>query len=292
MKKLALTALAMLSCGIVSALPVGNPTEASLYKNGFWCGRSATDPCDPCFSWCDAFSLRVGFYGDYVFNRNMEINGNNNDRDINQFSLNTNAGYLALNICDWMDVFSSLGATTISAFGDAVGFSAAGTNSVRGALNLEWFPAFSWSIGARATLWECDCWGIGLEGQYFRTKTNLNYVLDNLVGDFKYFNANNSATYSEWQVGLGASYTFTLARPDTAFVPYMGIKWAGSKLTHDLSKFTTEGPKTVTITDLQSKKLWGYCVGVTATQNETFGVTVEGRFADERAVYVNGQMRF
>jgi major outer membrane protein len=290
MKKLALTALAMLSCGIVSALPVGNPTEASLYKNGFWCGRSATDPCDPCFSWCDAFSLRVGFYGDYVFNRNMEVNARNKP-DINEFSLYTNAGYLALNICDWMDVFSSLGATTISAFGDASAFS-----KVKGPLEFQWFPAFSWSIGARATIWECDCWGIGLEGQYFRTKTNLNYVVDYIAGDFDYFNANNSATYSEWQVGLGASYTFTLARPDTAFVPYMGIKWAGSKLTHDFSTFESysivEPDTDVTITDLQSKKLWGYCVGVTATQNETFGVTVEGRFGDERAVYVNGQMRF
>ncbi len=287
MKKIALTALTVLSCGVASALPVGNPTDASMFTNGLWWGESCCEPCDPCFNWCDAFSVRVGFYGDYVFNRHMEIkSGGTELSDIDDTEIFTNAGLLVLNVCDWVDIFATLGATDISIFTDGGSFSANTTM-----IQLDFTTAFSWSIGGRATVWECDSFSVGVEGQYFSTSPDLNSLIQYSSGDIVYFNDNNSAKYSEWQVGLAASYRWESGCPGLAFIPYMGLKWAGSSLNMDDFAVTLTSIA-YTLRDLESKKLWGYAVGCTALLKDMIAVTVEGRFADEKAVHVNGQIRF
>lgn len=286
MKKLMIMALTVLSCGAAYALPIGNPSEASLYTRGIWWNDDCCDPCDPCFSWCDAFSVRLGFYGDYVFNRHMEIRSGGNDlSDIDDTELFTNAGIVVLNLCDWIEAFATFGATNISIFTDGGSFSA---NTTMIGLNFE--PKWSWSVGGRATIWECDCFGVGIEGQYFRTSPNLDNMIRYDNGDVIYFNNNNGTTYSEWQVGLGASYRWQTGCPGLAFIPYIGVKWAGSTLDFDSFTFTNDSV-TWTFRDLASKKLWGYGVGVTATLCDVVGVSVEGRFADEKAVYTTMQIR-
>ena len=47
-----------------------------------------------------------------------------------------------------------------------------------------------------------------------------------------------------------------------------------------------------TLNDLRSKKGWGYSVGMSLTLCDMIGVTVEGRWASEKAVSVNSQFRF
>ncbi len=82
MKKIIFTILTILSCGGAYALPVGNPSDASLLYDGLiWEGHCA-DMCDPCVTWCDAFSVRIGFYGDYVFNRHMQVDTIEDQSDI------------------------------------------------------------------------------------------------------------------------------------------------------------------------------------------------------------------
>ncbi len=76
MKKWIFCSLCLLSSGAVYALPVGNPAEASLLTNGIFFSPGVNcNPCDPCFSWFDIWSLKLGFYGDYVFNRHLKIRG-------------------------------------------------------------------------------------------------------------------------------------------------------------------------------------------------------------------------
>ena len=165
MKKLILIALTLISCGTVYTLPIGNPSEASLYPNGLWWGSACCKPYDPCFSWCEALSLRLGFYGDYVFNRHMQIySGGHSQSDIDRTEIYTNAGLLVLNICNWIDIFSTLGASDFKLFTDGGAFS---NNST--VIQLDWDTTWSWSVGGRATIWECDCFSVGVEGQYFRS---------------------------------------------------------------------------------------------------------------------------
>lgn len=291
MKKLVVTILTLLSCGTAYALPVGNPSEASLFRNGLWWESCCCDPCDPCFSWCDAWSLRIGFYGDYVFNRHMEIDSGDheNGADIDTMTITTNAGYIALNICDRLDVFGTLGATTLGICTDATSWGSLA--SLNSELGFETY--FSWSVGARATLWQWGCFGIGVEGQYFETRPDLDYFIEYNGGTFTYFNNNNGVRYYEWQVGLGASYKIATSCPSVALVPYAAVKWAGSKLSLDNFSFVdpTSGTSLV-LENLEAKKLWGYAIGVSFTLCDLIGLTVEGRWADEKALYVNGQFRF
>lgn len=290
MKKLILTVLTVLTCGAAYALPVGNPSEASLFTNGFFWDESCVDPCDPCFGWLDSFSMRVGFYGDYVFNRNLEVHRNDTDEgDIDRTSLYTNAGYIALNFCDWIDVFTSLGATSISMRTPAGVFTA--SNNIMMDLNFD--TSFSWSIGGRATIWDCDNFSIGVEGQYFQTNTTLDNIMLYSTGNTSYFNDNNRVGYQEWQVALGASYRFENCA-NFAFIPYAAVSWSGGNFyLNDISFNTSSAPSvSYTLRNTQPEALWGYAIGMTATLCDMVGVTVEGRFASEKAVYVNGQMRF
>lgn len=140
------------------ALPVGNPAEPSLLIDGtVWEGMSG-DPCDPCATWCDAISLRVGFYGDYVFDRVLKTDvpkmfsmgkaptGNspaasNTLEERNNPAYNkhmqdaewfTNAGYIALNIWDRFDIFCTLGATSGYIKGNTESFNMIGLIGVDG----------------------------------------------------------------------------------------------------------------------------------------------------------------
>lgn len=141
MKKLLKSALLFAgfsSAASLHALPVGNPAEPSLLIDGtMWEGTSG-DPCDPCATWCDAISIRAGFYGDYVFDRILKTDTTKTVEDmaaaptapssvgtltqavsrenaaygkhIHDAEWATNAAYLALNIWDRFDVFCTLGA--------------------------------------------------------------------------------------------------------------------------------------------------------------------------------------
>lgn len=145
MKKLLKSALlfAVGSTASLQALPVGNPAEPSLLIDGtMWEGTSG-DPCDPCATWCDAISIRAGFYGDYVFDRVLKTDTTKTVEDmaaaptatdqanapatvntaasrnnvaygkhIHDAEWATNAAYLALNIWDRFDVFCTLGASS------------------------------------------------------------------------------------------------------------------------------------------------------------------------------------
>ncbi len=287
MKRLVTTLLTLLTCGAVYALPVGNPSEASLFMNGAFCEGSSVDFCDPCFSWCDAWSLRVGFYGDYVFNRNMQVRLSDDDSgaDVDTTTIDTNAGYIALNFFDRVDIFTTLGATN---FGIQTGGQYFIGANHRVEMTFE--TAFSWSVGARATLWQCGCFALGVEGQYFQSNPDVNYIFDTVDGSYSYIN-DLDTQYQEWQVGVGVSYRFATSCPTIALVPYAGLKWAGGRWSFSPNSVTIDGAAGDT-PDLQPAKLWGYAIGMTLTLCDVVGVTVEGRFADEKAVSVLGQFRF
>lgn len=293
MKKLAATVLTFLAYGAVHALPVGNPSEASLFLKGAWWDSPCCNPCDPCFSWCDAWSLRIGYYGDFVFNRHMETDSHiNGHHDLERTEMYTNAGYLALNICDRLDIFGTLGASVLHIRSDIQPWGV----DVPMESELFFDDNFSWSVGGRATLWQCDCFAVGLEGQYFQTNPNLTAFFDYGDGGLVSFDNDNNVIYSEWQVGLGCSYRFGgFCSPGVSLVPYAAVKWSGSRLHFGNFAFDTTVSgvhTTLTLPNLKNDKLWGYAVGMTLTVTQTVGVTVEARFADEQAVSCIGQFRF
>lgn len=288
--------LSILACGAAYALPVGNPSEASLLSDGLIWEGFCGDPCDPCLSWCDAWSFRVGFYGDYVFNRHMEVDDNNapNRADIEHTNLNTNAAILVLNLWDRFDIFTTLGASNFGIETNARTFRGPGTTpaSINGRrIFIESESQFSWSVGGRATLWECGCTTLGLEGQYFRFCPNIRRISVS-ADDYYSIYPDHSirARISEWQVGLGLSHRINM------FVPYIAVQYARNHIDFDENVVTltanTSGIVNLNLYDLRNKKPWGYEVGVSLVDCEKAFVTVAGRWAGEKAVYVTGQVRF
>ncbi len=279
MKKLFTTMLTFLACGAAYALPVGNPSDASLLCDGlFWEGYCCSDLCDPCLSWCDAFSVRAGFYGDYVFNRHLELEHRGHP-DIENTEIYTNAGFVAGNFYDRVDVFATFGASSILVDTNEKTFGVAGS----GRIEIETETDFSWSVGVRGTIWECGCTSLGAEAQYFRTRPHIMRVTDKATNS-EYPANNVNAKYSEWQVGVGLSHRIYM------FVPYIAVKWSGCDLDFDNALFTQAGPSQ--LFNAENKKLWGYAVGLTFVDCEKASITAEGRFGDEKALYVNGQIRF
>jgi major outer membrane protein len=292
MKKLIITTFLLLSCGFaVYALPVGNPSEASLLTQGIFFGKSSCNTCDPCFYWFDAWSLRLGYYGDFVFNRNLEIDGNGlgQGRDIKQTQIFTNAGYLALNICDKIDIFGTLGASRLTITTAEDSWFILGNSEGR----LDWETTFSWSAGARGTLYTGKHIAIGVEGQYFQTDPDLTSYMSVFDGRYDYFNENNEMRFQEWQVGTGISYQLDCCFSNLDIVPYAAVKWAWSRLrTNNFTFIKTATADRFTIFNMEAAKLWGYALGVSFVWCDNVCFTIEGRWADEKAFYLNGQFRF
>ena len=344
MKKLFMTVLttSALTSAALQALPLGNPSEASLLIDGVLWEGVTNDPCDPCASWCDAISIRCGFYGDYVFDRFFktslpEVDGKEQttnpayDKAMTKSEVFTNAGYLALNIWDRFDVFGTLGATGIHVSGSSSAFNLQGnlsnasgtptpfTQIGNSYVNLDGKHGFSWSVGIRGSLWECGCATLGGEAQYMGARPNINAIeVASNTNPFVIQGDNLTAKYSEWQIGLGLSYRVNL------LTPYMGIKWSRATVdfdnvvvkqpTGDVTTTLPGGLNTpnwdkssadaaaaaiapmtgvqMTLNKIKSHKSFGFVVGSTLVDADKVSVTVEARFADERAIHVNSQFRF
>jgi major outer membrane protein len=278
-----LTALGSRAC----ALPVGNPGEASLFSIANCIEAPRCNFHDPCFDWSEVWNLRVGYYGDSVFNRHLETNRTSSTgRDIDKTEIFTNAGCIVLNLCDRIDAFAILGASNIAIKTDAIAW------GLVGGFESELFfrTHFSWSAGGRATLVDCAGFLVGIEGQYFQTNPHCDRFIHYDTGTITHFE-NDRVRYSEWQAGVGIAYRFATGYPEVAMVPYVAVKWSGGCF--KLNNFVfTEGTDTFTFTNLKTKKLWGYATGVSLTVCDSVGVSVEGRWGDEKAVYVNGQVCF
>lgn len=283
MKKRFLTMLTFLACGAAYALPVGNPSDATLLCDGLLWEGHCGNPCDPCLTWSDAFSIRTGFYGDYVFNRHLRVNTHESKRVIEHTRLFTNAGFIAANFWDRLDLFTTLGASNLKI--DTNAFTFSNSLSLLGErVEVESDTRFSWSLGARGTIWECGCTTLGAEFQYFATKPKIDRIT---LGSFSsIYPANIDAKYWEWQAGLGLSHRINI------FVPYVAVKYDRARVNFDTAVLGVGEGGTVTLFNLKSDKHWGYAVGVSLVDCEKASVTVEGRFADEKALYANGQIRF
>ncbi len=282
MKKFPL-ALALLTSATLHALPIGNPSAATLLTNGLiWEGHCA-DPFGTDHNWCNAYSVRIGFYGDYVFNRHLAVAEVHHDKDIEQAEIFTNAGFLALNFWDRMDLFTTFGATNLRINTNNKTFDLGGT----GRLALVTETDFSWGVGVRGTIWECGCTQLGGEMQYVRTSPNVDRLTLNGMTSI-YPHHHLQTTYQEWQLGVALSHRIN------QFYPYVGVKWSHCELKMDdaIVNFGTPAvPVNAKLFDLECKKDWGFAVGVTFVKCKTASCTVEGRFGDEKALYVNAQIR-
>jgi major outer membrane protein len=255
----------------LSALPLGNPIDASLLFNGiFTQPTSQREEYSSFFNNC-SYNFRLGYFGDYVYNRHLEVH-HDDTKEIRQTEISTNAGYIGVTLLDLAELFSTFGASRINIT----------------ALQSVWGPNpnnftyllsdtdFSWSVGLRGTIWQWCGFGIGAEGQYFTTQPNLStFRVEGGVPEYLEFDLK----FREWQVGVGAAYQIQVGC-FSAIIPYAGIKFSCATLKTGNAK-NFEG--TDTFFNLRNQRYFGYAVGLTFITNAIWSVSGEARFVDERA---------
>jgi major outer membrane protein len=283
MKKKLLIVLTSLISSSLFALPVGNPADATLLQRGPSC--ESFNICDAAPNWCKLFTCCIGFYGDYVFDRHLELTHKANPSNCAfETKISTNAGYLAVNFWNRFDVFTTIGATS---FHFSEGLSTSGIpseNSLEVQFNTR--TDFSWSVGGRWTLLDCCGFLLGLEGQYFACHPHLKDARDVAITSLDV-----DVDYREYQVGLGVTRRYWFS--NIALAPYLGMKWSRVKTTglHRAVILTPFG-SLATLIDLKNEKDWGFAVGVTLVGCGQASITAEGRFVDEKAFHVKGQLCF
>lgn len=310
MKKLTLAFLMVVAGGSLFALPTFNPMGPALLKEGFFfdCGEER-DCCQPVpeMDWCDftnwcdkdlaeMFGIRLGYYGNFVFDRKLEVDDSqapeaNKGATVHQTSLNTNSAFLGVSMMDRFELFTTLGASR--AYLRAVG-AVFGPDVDTNVEHELWTDSdFAWSIGGTAILWSCDCIAVGFNGQYFKTTPSISKLVSNEDDDFSVdMVKGHDFKYSEWQVSLGASWWVHLSSTgDTGLVPYFSLKYAQAKA--ESNRYESGVKANITnIWNLESSQGFGYVLGATLVGGNRTNITVEGSWLNEKAVHVNGQIRF
>jgi major outer membrane protein len=266
----------------LSALPVGNPAGANMLIQGVYCpGRF--DYCD-CLRWTDLFSLRAGYYGDYVYDRKMEIDANSrSSANLHRTKICTNAGYIALNFFDRIDLYSTLGASFIEIETPQSAFLIVTDPNANYYIDTN--TSFSYTVGADAALIHLGRFVLGIDGKYFYTRPKVNAVRVE-EGSADYIDAR--LKYTEWQVSGGISYIIPISCW-IDIVPYGAFKWARAKGDFDNAMDTS---LTHTFFDIKNWRRYGYAIGVTLAGCAKWNLTIEGRFYDELAFDFNTQFRF
>ena len=264
----------------IDALPVGNPAAASLFPNGI-ITHGCTNPCSFWFPWTNDLHLRTGFYGDYVSERKlMRLYYRNRGGDDRSASLNSNALILVANTFDWVEVFGVVGAAHLQI--------ASVAEQTQSLTFLDFHSSNCWSFGMRATGARFGNILLGGEAQYYRTEPNTESYTNLATGNVTYLTGMNRATYEEWQVGLGAT-AYIQTSEELSFAPY--IAFNVSNVRGDLRDIRfQDGATTINLFDLTASKICGLAVGSSLILNRQVGLTVEGRFANETALYVTGQI--
>lgn len=261
------------------ALPTHSPNRATYFHDE----QSSFNACDPCFMWQEALNWRIGYSGDFVFNRYMERRQNtHNLSDIRTVSFVTNAGALTVNAADWFEFYTLLGATKFSIITPS---RANGQQS-----ELFFSPRLSWSIGMRGTAWMCHGLALGFQGQYFRTSPKLDAFFDYGGGVLNYFNNYEKPTYAEWSASCGMSYPFE-GPGDMEFIPHVAAVASWAKMGMRGNSFVNDGT-THTFLNLKDTRMWGYAFGLNWILNRTIDVGVEARFGDQKALHIIGEVAF
>ena len=268
------------------ALPLGNPAEPGLFENGLVAHPKYA------FGYNDYWSLRIGYYGDFVYNRKLRVEagaGATYGRNIRKTEIFTNSGYLALNLFQRADIFATLGATKIN-LELAEGAWAPPLRVYNSTIEANMSEAFSWSVGGRFLLLSWHGWKVGLEGQYFSARPHVTDAKILIAGGEIFYFKDKATHYYEKQFGAGISYVYAFS--NLSLVPYAGIKWAASEfITHNF-RFNDIRNNPFIFRNTQSRSHWGYAIGLSLVLNRSLELNAETRWGDERALTFKGQFQF
>jgi len=256
------------------ALPVLNPAAPALLKEGVF-------KCDK----CDFWGLKIGYRGDFVFNRHFNVN----NTDIREFDLCANEAVIALNMWNRVDIYGFIGSASFDVSASAQDPNLSSQND---AFVMHSRTRTIGGIGVKATIWEI-CWlsygmtYIGIDAQY---EWLGSAPIDRAT--IQGVNANPNGVgrrYREGQASLG------IAHKIKCFVPYIAGKWSNARAnaSGQIGVKNSSTPGTVlNLGKYHASNHWGLAIGLTLLDEKRASITAEMRFFDENAFSIAGDFRF
>jgi hypothetical protein len=246
------------------ALYNGNPSFPMMPETGLFISKD---------QW---FGLKVGYEFDWVYDRRLRMEGQRLEhcsKKVQTYESFSNFGVITLNFNDRVEIFGTLGAmsneisqrpfseTKISYHTDA---------------------QFTWGVGGRAIL---AYWGdlqVSVNAAYVKSDPSLSSLK---VNGNRYSTRPTEIDFSQWQIGIGASYRINW------FIPYIGVDHSDfrMRIEHlDVIKFLIPS-KHVTFKDSYPI---GVFLGFGLSPHRAFNFNIEARFINENAVSLSADFKF
>lgn len=251
------------------ALPVLSPAEPLAFSQSLFLHPIT-----------DHFSIRLGFRGDYVYNRKLiDVT-----EPVGRYSLFSNAGVLTANFFDRIDLYGLVGAAsqTFALVYDAPVVSIKNT----------FYTTTVWGAGIKALLgtwnWTKQSGPTFLSASfdYERINTVAPWITTAGVDPFERLGSAYLADvipncrYQEIQGALAIGHRIK------KLIPYMAVKWSQAHLKEQ------EPAPILPFQSLKSQYHLGYVVGISLIDVACMTVTAEARFVDETAMTIAGAFRF
>ncbi len=248
----------LLASAQLSALYLGNPAEPQVVDEGFFMSE-------------DSFlTIKVGYQGDWVFNRKMRAHDGISGR-IDRFELRMDQGVATFNILDRGEIYVSAGSLTSTYWHRP--------RVDKERREVESHDRWTAGGGARLILFQ---WGntiLGVDAKYQYSAPHFKWAAVNGTSH----DTGAHMRYWEWQVGTGLSYTVDM------FTPYIGATYSVAEA--NLTGFRhTVYP--ATHFHMRNVDRFGMAVGCSLSSGKKFDLTLEARMFSEQAVTAAANVKF
>lgn len=243
-------------------------------------------PADPCITpkgvflnqLTDFFSFRIGFRGDYVYNRKLEDSRHTIDR----YSLFANEGVLTLNFFDRIDVYGAVGSVSQM-------FASKYRTTSNFNIKRKLDTVTIWATGIKALLWQTSWRKQGgttfLTGSFDYERSNTarpRISTLGISGSETLADGLTNYSYQEMQAAL------TIGHRVKKLVPYIGVTWNNAIGSLNASS----GAGTAVFEGFGSQRHYGYVVGLSLVDVARMTVTAEARFITENAMTIAANFNF
>ncbi|MEG0037316.1 MAG: hypothetical protein RSB82_04360 [Victivallaceae bacterium] len=322
MKKFTYLLLLLSAIKPISSYASLNPSDTLNLNRSIYVNSSLTEnPYGESTKWFETINYRLGFHGDYVFDRKMISAASQATetglwnpayhKDVIKFSLNTNSCHFVLNVRKHFDLFFNLGASKFNLKGTSDLFNLSGTFDNKqvfvnnGTAELETKSGCHKTVGLRYAKHICHTI-VGLSFAYNHSKPRIHRIGMNTgstqfnLEEFK----KTYLDYKEWSFG------FALSENIGCLSPYLGITC--SKAMVDMNKKTFYpsltmpnpllGPSptataqltnvSLKLNSLKNRFSFGTTVGCGLYANSLVSVNVEAALINKHSVKASGLIRF
>lgn len=246
------------------ALYNGNPSLPNMPEEGIWSSNDA---------W---WGIKLGYEWDRTFDKKVKVDGRESSirERFDTYKSLKNQGTLTFNASDRFELYGKLGVMKID-------LAQRPTDTVL--MEYQTNSQFMWGVGGRIILVYWDEMVMGFNALYSGSFMRIDRIFQN-GGSRRTSGARFK--YAEWQLGVSFSREIGL------FIPYVGLAYASM---HSNLYNVPNDPNfsfQVADEDIKTGQPFLLLIGVGLTKIRGVSFNLESRMIGERAITLNGNIRF